>query len=90
MISFCNSHSHTDGMKEVKVFVDLALNYVGDDPREVDKVRNLRAVVTGYAPLIFQTVGEATFLERCQEVVRNITEDPQLPAKFVSIVQSTY
>ena len=89
MTSFCDSHPHTDGMKEVKVFVDLALNYVGDDPREVDKVRNLRAVISGYAPLIFQTVGEATFLKRFQEVVRNITEDPHLPAKFVSIVQSS-
>ncbi|XP_070197743.1 E3 ubiquitin-protein ligase rnf213-alpha-like isoform X2 [Littorina saxatilis] len=74
-----------DRMKEVKVFVDLALNYVGDDPKEMDKVRNLRAVITGYAPLIFQT-GAASFLERCREVAGNIRADPELPAKLKSTV----
>ena len=73
----------TDGMKEVKVFVDMALNYVGDDPKEMDKVRHLRAVITGYAPLIFKT-GSETFLDRCREVAKNIKADRELPAKLVS------
>lgn len=70
-------------MKEVKVFLDMALNYVGDDPREMDKVRNLRSVITGFAPLIFPS-GEASFLERCQEVARNLKADKDLPKKLVS------
>ena len=76
--------SFLDGMKELKVFVDMALNYVGDDPKEMDKVRHLRAVITGYAPLIFQTGSEMTFLDRCCEVARNIKADRELPAKLVS------
>ena len=73
-----------EGLKEVKVFVDLALNHVGDNPHDMDKVRNLRTVITGYAPLIFQMTAETTFLERCREVACNIKADPDLPAKLVS------
>ena len=71
-------------MKEVKVFVDMALNYVGDDPKEMDKVRHLRAVITGYAPLIILTGSETGFLDRCREGARNIRADRELPAKLVS------
>ena len=76
----------SDGQRDVKVFVDLALNYVGDNPIDMDKVRNFQQVIAGYAPLIFQSAGDTeTFLGRCRKVFDNVEVDPMLPAKLVSM-----
>ncbi|XP_053391032.1 E3 ubiquitin-protein ligase rnf213-alpha-like, partial [Mercenaria mercenaria] len=41
------------GLKELKVFVDLAFMSAGDEPINIARVQCLHSAVTGYAPLIF-------------------------------------
>jgi hypothetical protein len=51
-LRFKNIH-FTDGLQELKVFVDLAYISTGDDGIEIAKVRCLQSAAIGYAPLIF-------------------------------------
>ncbi|KAL3881536.1 hypothetical protein ACJMK2_027968, partial [Sinanodonta woodiana] len=76
------------GMKELKVFVDLASISAGDGDMEIDKVNCLHAAITGYAPLVFDldvNFGYKILRERCNLVWEALEADPELPQKLVSI-----
>ena len=74
------------GLKELKVFVDLASISAGEGDMEVAKVKCLHAATTGYAPLIFNLDDQCDynkFLEQCKLVWKELKADPDLPLKLV-------
>ncbi|VDI41382.1 Hypothetical predicted protein [Mytilus galloprovincialis] len=74
------------GLKELKVFVDLASISAGEGDYEIDKVNCLHSATTGYSPLIFsldQKCDAALFLHRCEEVWKELKADSKLPKKLV-------
>ncbi|CAC5425101.1 RNF213 [Mytilus coruscus] len=74
------------GLKELKVFVDLASISAGEGDYEIDKVNCLHSATSGYSPLIFsldQDCDAAVFLHRCEEVWKELKADPKLPKKLV-------
>jgi hypothetical protein len=74
------------GLKELKVFVDLASISAGEGDMEIAKVNCLHSATTGYAPLIFNLEKECDskmFLEKCQEVWKELDANPNLPEKLV-------
>ncbi|CAC5418279.1 RNF213 [Mytilus coruscus] len=74
------------GLKELKVFVDLASISAGEGDYEIDKVNCLHSATTGYSPLIFsldQDCDAALFLHRCEEVWKELKADSKLPKKLV-------
>lgn len=76
------------GLKELQVFVDLALMSVGDDPYNTGMVQALHSAVTGYAPLIFdlnRDCGHLELLELCRLVWRELEVNSKLPKQLVSI-----
>ncbi|KAL3881537.1 hypothetical protein ACJMK2_027969, partial [Sinanodonta woodiana] len=76
------------GVKELKVFVDLASISAAEGDLEIDKVNCLHAAITGYAPLIFDLKENSdykTLLEKCTMVWEALDADPKLPEKLVSI-----
>ncbi|XP_060599995.1 E3 ubiquitin-protein ligase RNF213-like [Ruditapes philippinarum] len=73
-------------LKELKVFVDLALISAGDDPLMMDKVECLHTAVTGYAPLIFELDPMSDYkdlLERCQVVWKELESNDNLPQMLI-------
>ncbi len=53
---------------------------------EIAKVNCLHSATTGYAPLIFNLEKECDskmFLEKCQEVWKELDANPNLPEKLV-------
>ncbi|CAG2252472.1 RNF213 [Mytilus edulis] len=74
------------GLKELKVFVDLASISAGEGDMEIAKVNCLHSATTGYAPLIFNLEKHCNtkiFLEKCQEVWKELDSNPQLPQKLL-------
>ncbi|XP_063441660.1 E3 ubiquitin-protein ligase rnf213-alpha-like [Mytilus trossulus] len=74
------------GLKELKVFVDLASISAGEGDMEIAKVNCLHSATTGYAPLIFNLEKHCNtkiFLERCQEVWKELDSNNQLPQKLL-------
>ncbi|XP_041354651.1 E3 ubiquitin-protein ligase RNF213-like [Gigantopelta aegis] len=74
--------SMTAGLKELKVFVDLAYISAGEGDIEIHKVNCLHAATTGYAPLVFdcnQQCDYAKFLESCKSVWRELMTNQKLP-----------
>jgi hypothetical protein len=85
-LRFKNIH-FTDGLQELKVFVDLAYISTGDDGIEIAKVRCLQSAAIGYAPLIFNldpNCDYQVFLDRCKEVWKALDSNPNLPNELVS------
>ncbi|XP_021363650.1 E3 ubiquitin-protein ligase rnf213-alpha-like, partial [Mizuhopecten yessoensis] len=77
--------SMPSGLKELKVFVDLASISAGEGDIEIDKVRCLHSATTGYAPLIFNLtddIGYKDFLKKCEMVWKELDADPNLPKKL--------
>ncbi|XP_067673877.1 E3 ubiquitin-protein ligase rnf213-alpha-like [Haliotis asinina] len=77
--------SMKDGVKELKVFVDLAFISAGEEPMEIHKVNCFHSATTGYAPLIFNTPKNAdydTFLRNCELVWQELRSDEDLPNKL--------
>ena len=77
-----------DGLRELKVFVELASNASGEGDMEIDKVNCLHSATTGYAPLIFnleKTCNTKIFLEKCLEIWKELASNPQLPRMLVSL-----
>ncbi|XP_046581771.1 E3 ubiquitin-protein ligase rnf213-beta-like, partial [Haliotis rubra] len=77
--------SMKDGVKELKVFVDLAFISAGEEPMEIHKVNCFHSATTGYAPLIFNTPKNAdydTFLKNCELVWQELRSDEELPNKL--------
>ncbi|XP_048239631.1 E3 ubiquitin-protein ligase rnf213-alpha-like [Haliotis rufescens] len=78
--------SMKDGVKELKVFVDLAFISAGEEPMEIHKVNCFHSATTGYAPLIFntpQTADYDSFLKNCELVWQELRSDRKLPEKLV-------
>ncbi|KAL3881511.1 hypothetical protein ACJMK2_027943, partial [Sinanodonta woodiana] len=74
------------GLKELKVFVDLAMISAGEGDMEIDKVNCLHAATTGYASLIFdldEDSGYEKLLEKCQILWKELKADPDLPKKLL-------
>lgn len=74
------------GLKELKVFVDLAYISTGDDGMEIAKVTCFQSATFGYAPLIFHLDTNCDyndFLERCKEVWKVLDSNPNLPKELV-------
>lgn len=74
------------GLKELKVFVDLAFMSVGDEQMQIDKVQCFHSAVTGYAPLIFDikpTCDYKLLLERCRLVWTELRSNRNLPTQLV-------
>ncbi|XP_021363666.1 E3 ubiquitin-protein ligase rnf213-alpha-like isoform X2 [Mizuhopecten yessoensis] len=77
--------SMPSGLKELKVFVDLASISAGEGDIEIAKVRCLHSATTGYAPLIFNLtddIGYKDFLKKCKMVWKELDADPNLPKKL--------
>ena len=77
----------TAGLKELKVFVDLAYISAGEGDHEIHKVNCLHAATTGYAPLIFDCDEDCDFnmfLQSCQTVWRELKTNPKLPEMLAS------
>ncbi|KAL3881514.1 hypothetical protein ACJMK2_027946, partial [Sinanodonta woodiana] len=74
------------GLKELKVFVDLASISAGEGDMEIAKVNCLHAAITGYAPLIFdinENSGYQALLEKCQILWKELKADRNLPEKLI-------
>ncbi|KAK3585578.1 hypothetical protein CHS0354_036765 [Potamilus streckersoni] len=74
------------GLKELKVFVDLASISAGEGDMEIAKVNCLHAATTGYAPLIFdldENSGYEALLDKCQILWKELKADQNLPAKLL-------
>jgi hypothetical protein len=74
------------GLKELKVFVDLAFMSAGDEPINIARVQCLHSAVTGYAPLIFdldENCGYKALLNLCAVVWKELEANPKLPDKLV-------
>ncbi|XP_060561077.1 E3 ubiquitin-protein ligase RNF213-like, partial [Ruditapes philippinarum] len=73
------------GLKELKVFVDLAFMSAGDEPINIARVQCLHSAVTGYAPLIFdldESSGYKELLNLCAVVWKELEANPKLPDKL--------
>ncbi|XP_053390338.1 E3 ubiquitin-protein ligase rnf213-alpha-like, partial [Mercenaria mercenaria] len=73
------------GLKELKVFVDLAFMSAGDEPINIARVQCLHSAVTGYAPLIFdldESCGYKQLLNLCAVVWKELEANPKLPEKL--------
>ncbi|XP_052062678.1 E3 ubiquitin-protein ligase rnf213-alpha-like isoform X2 [Mytilus californianus] len=78
------------GLKELKVFVDLASISAGELPYEIAKVNCLHSATTGYAPLIFNLEKKCDtelFLKKCEEVWKELESNCNLPEKLVRTTQ---
>ena len=76
----------SDGLKELKVFVDLALISAGEQPLDIDRVQGLNTAVLGYSPLIFHLNPDADYIElldKCKLVWKELDTNPKLPEKLV-------
>ncbi|XP_060084373.1 E3 ubiquitin-protein ligase rnf213-alpha-like [Ylistrum balloti] len=77
--------SMPSGLKELKVFVDLATISAGEGDIEIAKVQCLHSATTGYAPLIFNLtddIGYQGFLDKCKLVWNELEADPNLHKKL--------
>ncbi|XP_053385748.1 E3 ubiquitin-protein ligase RNF213-like [Mercenaria mercenaria] len=74
-----------DGLRELKVFVDLAMMSAGDDTEKVSRVQSLHAGVTGYSSLVFglqQDSDYVQFINQCVPVFHELDNTPLLPEKL--------
>ncbi|CAG2192039.1 RNF213 [Mytilus edulis] len=73
------------GLKELKVFLDLASIFAGEGDMEIDKVKCIHTATIGYAPLIFNLEYCYTkiLLDKCQEIWRELLANPTLPRKLI-------
>lgn len=81
------NNSFSDGLKELKVFVDLALISAGEQPLDIDRVQALNTAVLGYSPLIFDLTPDADYrklLDKCRLVWKELETNPKLPEQLVS------
>ncbi|KAK3585581.1 hypothetical protein CHS0354_036768 [Potamilus streckersoni] len=74
------------GLKELKVFVDLAMTSAGEGDMEIAKVNCLHAATTGYASLIFdldEDSGYKELLDKCETIWNTLKVDKNLPTKLL-------
>ncbi|XP_053396009.1 E3 ubiquitin-protein ligase rnf213-alpha-like [Mercenaria mercenaria] len=85
LVKWLKESMKKEGLKELKVFVDLAFMSAGDEPINIARVQCLHSAVTGYAPLIFDlkpTSGYKDLLQHCTVVWKELDANPKLPAKL--------
>ncbi|KAK7478896.1 hypothetical protein BaRGS_00029877, partial [Batillaria attramentaria] len=76
------------GVKELNVFVDLALISAGDEAWAIGRVNCFHAAATGYAPLIFTEMKSCVqLLQQCPLVFKNVAAHPTLPEKLKTASQ---
>lgn len=76
------------GVKDLKIYADLALMSVEEDDL-IAHVTNLHTATIGYAPLIYDVCniqGEDELIERCEDVWTSLEKDPNLPRKLVQYI----
>lgn len=76
----------SDGLQELKIFVDLAYNATKDE-EEILRVTSLQSSVNGYSSLIFDMNEGMNFkqlFENCEKVWKSLAEQPILPVQLVS------
>lgn len=81
------------GLKELKVFVDLAIISAGEEPMNIYKVQCLHTAVTGYASLIFDLPKESgckELLEKCEVVWKELAANANLPDLLVNLLKTLY
>lgn len=73
------------GPADLKVFVDLAILSVGDEPMERNKVHCFHTAGLGFAPLIFipKEISFTQLMRRIKDLEENVTEDVDLNDKLV-------
>lgn len=85
-LSFDILLSITGGVKDLKIYADLALLSVEGD-EQVGRVTSLHSATIGYSPMIFRIEdinGEIEMIERWREVWQSLEKDDALPQKLVS------
>ncbi|KAL4233165.1 hypothetical protein ACF0H5_007850 [Mactra antiquata] len=82
LVKWLKESMSNGGLKELKVFVDLAFLSAGDEPMNIARVQCLHSAVTGYAPLIFDLTpdcGYEKLLEHCAIVWKELEANRNLP-----------
>lgn len=75
----------TGGIKDLKIYADLALLSVEGD-EHVGKVTHLHSAAIGYSSVIFGDInGEVKMINTWKEVWQNLEKDDSLPKKLVTI-----
>ncbi|ESO94720.1 hypothetical protein LOTGIDRAFT_232244 [Lottia gigantea] len=67
-----------DGLKELKVFVDLAFISAGEGDLEIDRVNCFHTVTSTFAPLIFDLTAKSnfeTFMGKCDMIFKDMDSD---------------
>ncbi|WAR09056.1 R213A-like protein [Mya arenaria] len=80
------------GPKELKVFIELALNTAGENQMNVKKVQCLQEAVDGYSSLIFDLStndGYTELLEKCASVWNILEQRPELSEKILDSNRQT-
>lgn len=75
----------TGGIKDLKIYADLALLSVEGD-EHVGRVTHLHSAAIGYSSVIFGDInGEVKMINTWKEVWQNLEKDDSLPKKLVTI-----
>lgn len=76
----------TGGIKDLKIYADLALLSVEGD-EHVGRVTHLHSAAIGYSSVIFGDIrGEIKMIDVWREVWQNLEKDAFLPKKLVTIL----
>lgn len=76
------------GIHELKVFVDLAFIFAGENDMDVDRVAYFHDAVQGYTSLLYDLDPSADFrkfMSHLKELWKALENDPHLPTKLVSL-----
>ncbi|XP_070250935.1 E3 ubiquitin-protein ligase RNF213 isoform X3 [Myotis yumanensis] len=74
-----------EGVNELKVFVDLAFIFAGENDMDVDRVACFHDAVQGYSSLLYkldESQGFQAFSGHLKELWKALDNDPHLPSKL--------
>ncbi|ELK38302.1 Protein ALO17 [Myotis davidii] len=74
-----------EGVNELKVFVDLAFIFAGENDMDVDRVACFHDAVQGYSSLLYKldtSQGFQAFAGHLKELWKALDSDPHLPSKL--------
>ncbi|KAK6169753.1 hypothetical protein SNE40_020742 [Patella caerulea] len=74
-----------EGLRELKVFIDLAFISAGEGDYEIDKMNCFHAVTYAFAPLIFDLKQDSSFdevMKKCDLVWKELQNDKNLPQEL--------
>lgn len=75
------------GLKELKVFMELATISAGENDADIDRLASFETAVMGYGPLLYslpQNVGFKEFFDYAKQVLDTLNKDEKLGDKLVS------